>query len=108
MPSTILIGKYKFKVVSIADNAFKNDTTLTSITLGSNVGKIGKNAFYKCNKLKTIMINSKKLKTVGSSAVKGIKSTATIIIPNGKLIPYQKLFTKTTGYNSRTMKMKTK
>lgn len=50
IPETVAAGN-NFKVASIADNAFKNCTNLTSITIPSTVTKIGKDAFYGCSGL---------------------------------------------------------
>ena len=49
---------------------------------GCPVTTIGKKAFNKCKKLKTVTIKTKKLKTVGGSAFKGIAKK------KGKTLPY--------------------
>ncbi len=114
IPATVKIGGRSFKVTKIASKAFKGCKKLKSVTIGKNVTtigsqafygctkmtkvtiktgttKIGKKAFYNCKKLKTITIKSKKLKTVGSNAFKGINSKATITVPKSKLSAYKKL-----------------
>lgn len=70
IPATVTIGGIKYKVTSIANNAFKNNKTLKKVTIGSNVTWIGKNAF------------------------KGINSKATIKVPSSKLKAYKTLLTK--------------
>lgn len=52
---------------------------------------IGKQAFNGCKVLTSITISSKVLKTVGSSALKGISAKAVIKVPTAKLSAYQKL-----------------
>ena len=81
---------------SIGDKAFYKCTSLTSITIPSKVSKIGKQAFYGCKNLKTITIKTTKLtnKNVGSKALKGISSKATIKVPKKKVSDYKKLLKK--------------
>ncbi|MBO4862979.1 MAG: leucine-rich repeat protein [Eubacterium sp.] len=85
-----------YKVTAIEANAFKENVKLTKVTIGANVAKIGKNAFNKCKKLKTITVNTEllTLKTVGSNAFKGIKKKATFKVPASMKKDYKKLFTK--------------
>ncbi|SEK25485.1 Leucine rich repeat-containing protein [Butyrivibrio sp. ob235] len=91
------------KVTKVASGAFKNNKTVTSVTVGKNVTEIGsgafqgcpklksvkipasvtkidKNAFKNCKNLKTITINAKNLKSVSKSAFKGLKKGSTIKI----------------------------
>ena len=105
IPSNIQLDGITYKVTSIAKNAFKNNKKLTKVTIGKNVTKIGSKAFYGCKKLKTIKINSKKLKAVGKNAIKGIHKKAKIDVPNSKRKAYKKLFKKNTGCKS-TMSLK--
>ena len=67
---------------------------MQKVTIGENVTKIGKKAFYKCSKLKTITIKSKKLKSAGKNAFKGIYKKAVIKVPKSKLKNYKKLLKK--------------
>ena len=55
--------------------------------------KIGKQAFYGCKNLKTIVINTTKLSAgrVGSKAFAGTYSKATIKVPKIKYAAYVKL-----------------
>ncbi len=59
-------------VKSIGKNAFANCTKLTSVIVGSNVITIGKNAFKDCKKLKSVTIG-KKVKTIDASSFSGCK-----------------------------------
>lgn len=97
---TVEIGGMTFKVTSIANKALYKKSKVTSVTIGANVTKIGKEAFRSCSKLKTVTIKSQKLKTVGKNAFKGIKSTATIKVPSKKLKAYKKLL-KGKGQSSK-------
>lgn len=89
--SSVTIGK---DVTEIGAGAFANCKALKKITIPAAVTKIGKKAFNKCKKLKTVTIKTKKLKTVGSSAFKGIAKKAVIKLPKAKKAAYTKLLKK--------------
>lgn len=92
IPATVKINGVSYKVTAIAKNAFKNYKTLTKITIGKNVKKIGSNAFYKNSKLKKVTVKSKILTSVGKNAFKGIQRNAYINVPNKKAVKYRKVF----------------
>ena len=54
IPETVEYEGRKFKVTSIAEDAFYSCESLTSITIGNNITKIG--SFYACKKLNSITI----------------------------------------------------
>lgn len=94
------------KLTNIGDKAFYKCVLLNKITIPKNVTKIGKQAFEGCKKLRTITIKSKKLKSVGSKAIKNIHKKATIKCPGKTYVTkYKKLFKSKTGYK-KTMKIK--
>ncbi|MCM1441805.1 MAG: family 43 glycosylhydrolase [Roseburia sp.] len=92
--STVKIKGTKFKVRQIGSSAFAKCKKLKKLTIGTNVIKIGKKAFYNCPKLKKITVKTKKLTSVGKSALKGIHKKAKIKVPSSKLKKYRKLFKK--------------
>jgi len=123
IPSSVKIGNETYKVTSIADDAFKNNNKMTSVTIPStvetigknafkgckkltkvtipkNVTTIGKDAFRNCKKLKTITIKSKNITSVGKGAFKGVSSKITIKVPKSKKKAYTKLFKKA-GYKKK-------
>ena len=128
VPDTVKLGSSTYKVTAVADNAFKNYKQATSAKIGKNVESIGKNAFAGCVKLKTVTLNSTKLKTIGSkafsnckkltkltvkskvlktvgkNALKGIHKKAQIKVPANKLKQYKKLFAK--KGQAKTVKVK--
>lgn len=108
VPATVDVNGVTCKVTSIKKGAFKNNTKLTKITIGSNIKTIGADAFYGCKKLKTITVKTTKLtkKSMGSNAFKGIKSNATFKVPKSKLSAYKKVFTSKVGFVKKTMKIK--
>ena len=103
--ATIYYKGYKFKITEISKNAFKKCTKMKQITIGTNVTKIGSNAFSGDKKLKKITIKSKKLKSVGKNALKGISKKAVVKVPKMKYNKYKKLFQSKTGFKS-SMKIK--
>ena len=119
VPDEVNISGVEFKVTSIANQAFKNNKTVTnvvggskltkigaqafngctnlkSVTLESKVKSIGKKAFVGCKKLETLTIKTKKLnnKNIGNNAFKNISSKAVIQVPKAKVKAYKKLFKK--------------
>ena len=103
--STVNINGFTYKITAIETSAFKGNTKLGRVVIGSNVVSIGKYAFYGDKKLKTITIKSRHLKAVGKYAISGIYKRAIIKVPGSKYRAYKKLLTKKTGFRS-TMKIK--
>lgn len=92
------------KVTRIDDSAFSNMKKLTQATIGSNVTTIGKKAFYGDSKLKEIIIESKRLKTIEKNAFKGISKKAVFLVPDGKTAEYKKMLIKSGA--PKTIKVK--
>lgn len=125
IPNDVTYKNQKYTVTSIAAKAFKNDKKATKLTVGKNVQKIGDQAFYGCNKLKTatlnstklstigkqafynckalkkIIIKSKKLKSAGKNAFKGIDKNAAIKVPSSKLKQYKNKILKNKGQGKK-------
>ncbi|WP_026669100.1 leucine-rich repeat protein [Butyrivibrio sp. AE3006] len=80
IPDSVVIDGKTYKVTKIESSAYKKNKKLTKVSIGSNVEKIGKNAFNGCKNLGKITINGKNLKSVGSGSFKGIKKGAKITI----------------------------
>lgn len=93
------------KLKTISSDTFRNCRSLTSIIIPSNVTKIQKAAFYNTKNLKTMTIQSKKVTSVETNAIKNSNSKLVIKVPDSKYSVYKKLFTSKTGYKS-TMKIK--
>lgn len=94
IPSSISINGKDYPVTEIAPNAFKGMKKLKTLTIGTNVQKIGKKAFYNCKKLKKITIYSEKLKAkkIGKNAFTGISKKVGIMCPKKKIKAYSKIF----------------
>lgn len=102
---TVKVDGKSYKVTSVAAKALKNNKKVKKVVIGSNITKIGAEAFSGCKNLKTISILSSKLKSVGKNAIKNINKKATISCPKKKKAAYKKLFKSRTGYK-KTMKIK--
>lgn len=96
VPDNVKINGKKYKVTAIAPYAFKNNKKLKKITIGKNIRKIGKYAFYGCKNLKSIKIKTVKLKkkSIGKNAFKKINKKAKFKVPKKKLKLYKKLIKK--------------
>ena len=91
---SVNISGTSYKITKIGNSAFSGYTSLTSVTLGNNITSIGKKAFYGCKKLKTLTINSSKLKSVGAKAFYKVYKKAKIYVPEKVLTKYAKYFKK--------------
>lgn len=89
--ATVTINGEKVSVTSVKTNAFKGMKKLEKVTIGTNVSRIGKNAFSGDGKLKSIQIKSKKLTSVGKRALKNISAKAVIKVPKSKKKAYTSL-----------------
>lgn len=85
IPDTVKVNGITYKVTSVAANALVNNKKVTKVTVGKNVTSIGKNAFKKCTKLKSVTLKSTSLKSIGSNAFYGDKNLKTITIKSSKL-----------------------
>ncbi len=69
-----------YPVTGIAANASRNNRILESVSIGSNVKKIGKNAFKNCENLKKVRIRANKKLKVGKGAFKKLGRDAVVTV----------------------------
>lgn len=102
IPAVVKINGKRYKVTEIAANAFKNCKRLKKVTIGTNINKIGKKAFYGCSSLKNIKVKTSKLTNsqIGRQAFKGIHKKAVIKVPKRQLKTYKKIL-KTKGIGKK-------
>lgn len=81
----VTVDGITYKVESIANNAFKGNKKITSVTIGKNVKTIGKNAFANCTKLKTVNCKSTVLTKIGATAFSGDKKLTKMTLKSSKL-----------------------
>lgn len=106
IPDEIDINGKVYKVTEIKANAFKNNKKLKKVTIGKNIKKIGKYAFYGCKNLKKITVKTSKLtkKTVGKNAFGKINAKAKVKVPKKKLKAYKKML-KARGIKGKKQKI---
>lgn len=80
IPDTIIVNRITCKVTGISANAFKNNASLKSITIGNNVITIGTNAFCGCKKLNKVSGGACIIK-IGNKAFANCGSLSSITIP---------------------------
>ena len=77
--------------ISIGANAFLKCVALKKVVINCQVTSIGNSAFSLCKKLSSIVVYSKKLRTVGKKALNGVHNCK-ISVPKVKVKPYKSLF----------------
>jgi len=92
IPATVKINGNAYKVTAIAKKACQNNKKLKKVTIGKNIRTIGASAFAGDTKLKSIVVKSSSLKSVGKKALKGVNAKCKIKVPKKKLKAYTKLF----------------
>ncbi|MBE5870062.1 MAG: hypothetical protein E7294_02195 [Lachnospiraceae bacterium] len=106
IPAGVNLNGRTYKVTEIAANAFKNNVKIKKVTIGKEIKKIGKNAFYGCKNLKTVSVQTTLLtkKTVGKNAFKKINAKAKVKVPKKKRREYKAIFKKA-GVNGKKQKV---
>ena len=98
VPDTITISGVKYKVTVIGKAAFKKCTKLKTVTIGKNVATIGNNAFSGCQSLQKVMFAGSKIKNIGTNAFYKAGSRnykkLTVIVPKTKYKVYKKKLLK--------------
>ena len=80
IPDTINVNGITCKVTEISANAFKNNKSLKSVTIGRNVTVIGTNAFYGCKKLSKVS-GANGIVKIGHRAFANCSSLSKMTIP---------------------------
>ncbi len=81
IPATVTVDGVKYKVTSIAANAFKNCKKLKKTVIGSNISTIGNAAFSGCQKLKSLTIG-KNVTAIGAKAFYKCTALTKVTIPS--------------------------
>lgn len=94
IPATVKTPVGTYKVTSVANNAFKGYTKMTTVVIGKNVKSIGSNAFKGCKSLRKVTIKSTGLTKIGSKAFKGTNNKISFKVPQKMLKKYKKMIQK--------------
>ncbi|MDO5519896.1 MAG: leucine-rich repeat domain-containing protein [bacterium] len=77
IPTSVTCNGKKYKVTSIANNAFKNCDNLKSVKVSNCVSNIGANAFKGCDSLKNVTLG-KGVSNLGSNAFSSCNSLKSV------------------------------
>jgi hypothetical protein len=77
------VGENELPVVGIDNDAFKGDTTLTRVTIGSNINYIGERAFANCTNLVTVDASNSNISFMGGQSFLNCPKLTTVNISNG-------------------------
>ena len=96
-------GEYTIKegTLCIADNAFTECSSLTSVVIGDSVTSIGNSAFYNCSSLKSVEIPNS-VSTIGGGAFNYCTSLTSIKIPDTVTTIGDYAFNNTGYYNDES------
>ena len=98
IPETVTHDGVTYTVTSIGNEAFKDNTSLTDVTIPSTIISIGEDAFAGCSNLKSITVNSTTPIAFpsasgtrsGSSVFDGVdKNTCVLYVPEGCVEVYK-------------------
>ena len=82
IPAVVYFNGVPYKVVSVADGAFKNCETITSVELNNNLLSIGKSAFENCTSITSLVVPMGVV-TIGERAFANCTALASVIVGNG-------------------------
>ena len=80
IPDVVSIDGKQYEVSEVSEEAFSGNSSLKKLTIGANVTKIDKQAFYKCKKLSSVHIDSEELEEIGQEAFANISNKAQISV----------------------------
>ena len=80
IPETVTYNSKTYNVVCIGFSAFRDCSSLTSVTIPNSVTSIGSSAFYGCDRLASVVMGNK-VQRIGSSAFEGCSSLKSMTIP---------------------------
>ena len=102
IPSSITHNGTTYSVTTIDDYAFRDCSSLTSVTIGNSVTIIGYSAFKYCSSLTSVTIPNS-VTTIGSSAFYGCSSLTSVTIPNSVTSIGEGAFNSCSGLTSFTI-----
>ncbi|WP_026511385.1 leucine-rich repeat protein [Butyrivibrio sp. LC3010] len=91
IPQTVDIDGTTYKVTSIADNAFKDNKTVKTVTMSDSIEEIGDNAFDGCTALKSVKVGSNVTK-IGDKAFSDCSKLKKVVLPQNLTTLGDKVF----------------
>lgn len=82
IPAQVTYNGKTFNVVSIGDYAFRDCTSLTSVTIPNSITEIKSYAFFGCSAIANINIPSS-VKEIGMGAFEGCSALSQMVLPQG-------------------------
>ncbi|MCC8100940.1 MAG: leucine-rich repeat domain-containing protein [Clostridiales bacterium] len=101
VPATVISDGVTYTVTSIESGAFKKNTKLVSVKIGSNITDIGASAFQGCTNLSSVTVGSA-VTSIGASAFYNCKALTSIRIPSSVKTIGEKAFAKCTSLQTVT------
>lgn len=104
IPARIHASNTFCSVKFTAENVFENCTNLSTVSIGRNLERIGRNSFSGCTNLKSVsFINGSTLSEVGESAFLGCSSLTTCNLPETLVTIGNQAFKDCTSLQSMTI-----
>ncbi len=94
IPDSVNYDGYNLAVTTVADRFMKGNKKTKNVTIGANVTSIGKEAFYKCKKLKKVTVKSTKIASFGKKAFGKDAKNFKLKMPKSCKKAYKKLLKK--------------
>ena len=102
MLSSAVVGSCDGTVVSIGENAFANETSLTAITLPNTITRLEDCSFYGCTSLSNTNFLPSSLEFIGDNAFSGCTSIKSVTFPNSVTTLESGVFARCTSLSSIT------
>ena len=111
IPANFTYEGTTYNVVGITNNAFRNNESITSITIPSSITNIGEYAFYSCTSLKSVTVTNSgsgtteanSEKSIGNYAFSSCLNLTSITIPDGVTNIGEHAFSMCTSLTSITI-----
>lgn len=81
VPAAVVYDHRIYQVTSVADGAFKDNTTLTTLLLPHTMESVGANAFAGCSSLAQIYCGAVDAPALGANALQGVAANCTLAVP---------------------------
>lgn len=85
IPATVTYNGKTFSVVSVGDYAFRDCSSITSVTLPNSIVSIKSFAFFNCSAMTNVNIPAS-VKEIGMGAFEGCASLTQMVLPKGFLV----------------------